>query len=80
MQDPDFAKRAEERRRSMTAFVARSWAQADAIGAALERRMTPEQRAEAVWGLTCELWSNGGDDGSQFRLDRSVARLERRRR
>lgn len=76
----EFEQRSLERRRSMTAWLARSKAEAAVRHEALDRSMPPAQRAEAVWTLTWELWSTGGRDGGQRRLDRSVARLERRRR
>lgn len=72
--------RARERRRSMVARVARSKGEAQAISDELEDALLPFERAEAIWALTCELGSMRGLDASEFRLDRSLARLERRRR
>ena len=75
-----FEQRAAERRRSMTAYVARSKDEARRYTETLDRAMSPVERVEAIWGLTWDLLEIGGHGGAQRRLDRSVARLEHGRR
>jgi hypothetical protein len=73
-----FEKRAAERRRTWSGVVARSPEQAEAVSRAADAAMTPVERMELVWELTLRMpW---GDDATEFRLDRTVGRVERRRR
>lgn len=78
--DDDYRERAELRRRTMTARVARSPEEARRFEREREAGAEPFQRAEAIWPLVRELTAMRGDDGSQLRLDRSLARVERRTR
>jgi hypothetical protein len=71
-------KRAAERRRTWFGVVARSPEEAEAISRAADAAMTPVERMELVWELTLRMpW---GDNATEFRLDRTVGRVERRRR
>jgi hypothetical protein len=76
----EFEQRAAERRKSMTAHLARSKEDAQKYADEFDRAMSPVERVEAIWDLSWKLWTAGGERGTQRRLDRSVARLERRRR
>ena len=78
--DDAYERRAETRRRTMTSQLAHSKEHAEQL--ALERTdgLTPNQRAEAIWDLVCELEALRGTSAAELRFDRSVARLERRRR
>jgi hypothetical protein len=82
MDQPDDATdaRAERRRSTMVARVARSPREAQAITDEFNAALEPSERAEAIYALTCELSALRGVDGSEFRLDRSLARVERRKR
>ena len=75
-----FEARAAARRETMTARVARSKEEAESIERALEAQLKPSERAEAIWGLVREPSAARGSDGSELRLDRSLARVERRGR
>jgi len=75
-----FKGRAEKRRTSMTAKVAHSKAEAAAFERARDREFSSSERAEAIWPLVCEMFLAQGGDPDELRFDRSVARLERRRR
>jgi hypothetical protein len=71
-------QRAAERRSTWQAFVAHSAAEAAAYERAQYAAMTPEERVATVWELTLRMpW---GEDAAEFRLDRSLGRVERRRR
>jgi hypothetical protein len=60
------------------AFVAHGPAEAAAIKRRIESALAPHERAEAIWLLVERMpW---GDDASEHRLDRTVARVERRGR
>jgi hypothetical protein len=48
MKDSAFLQRSEERRKLLQSRVARSKAEAEAAHDAMDRGMTPEQRAEAA--------------------------------
>lgn len=75
-----FERRADERRKTMTVKVARSKSEARAFELQRDRSLTPSQRVDAVWFLTCDLAAIRGLDESELRLDRSLARIERRGR
>ncbi len=75
-----FQERAMARRKRMFARVARTAQQRDAFEREREESLEPFRRAEAIWGLVCDLVALGGENGTQLRLDRSVARVERRGR
>jgi hypothetical protein len=75
-----FEERAAERRATMQVHVAHSRAEVEALERARERALPPHARAEAIWPLVRELWIMRGGDAAELRFDRSVARLERRRR
>lgn len=64
----------------MIVKVAHSKAEAIRFERERDRQLSPAERAEAVWDLTCDLFRMGGGDESELRLDRSVARVERRGR
>ena len=78
--DGSFKQRSAERRKTMTVRVARSRQEMEAFEVERERSLEPFRRAEAIWPLVCELEMMRGGDGTEFRLDRSLARVERRRR
>jgi len=80
MPEDTFEQRVALRRATMTARLVHSHEAADRVSEELERMIEPSKRAEAIWGLTCELARLQGLDESELRLDRSVARLERRKR
>jgi hypothetical protein len=66
------------RRSDWEAFVAHGPAEAAAIERRIDSALAPHERAEAVWLLVQRMpW---GDNASEHRLDRSVARVERRGR
>jgi hypothetical protein len=66
------------RRADWQGFVARGPAEAAAIKRRIESALAPHERAEAIWLLVERMpW---GDDASEHRLDRTVARVERRGR
>lgn len=75
-----FENRAKLRRSTMTVKVARSREEREAFERERESLLLPHERAEAIWGLVTELMALRGSDGSELRLDRSFARLERRGR
>jgi hypothetical protein len=71
-------KHAAERRRTWTGVVVHSAKEAEAISRAENAAMSPAERVELVWQLTLRMpWR---DDATEFRLDRTVGRVERRRR
>jgi hypothetical protein len=73
-----FEERAKARRASWRGYVARSAEEAARLEREIEASLTGAERVEAIWGLVLRMpW---GDDASEYRLDRSVARVERRRR
>jgi len=72
-----YANRVAMRRVTWYGFVARSPEEFERIKHDLDRSMTPSQRAETIWELVTRMpW---GADASEYRLDRTVARVERRR-
>ena len=78
--DDAFSERAIVRRRTMVARVARSREEAVALERERDAAMSAAERVEAIWALVCELEAIRGGDGTELRLDRSLGRLERRRR
>jgi hypothetical protein len=78
--DAAFERRSAQRRQSMDARIARSKEEAEVLARERENALPPFERAEAIWGLLRDLATIRGSDGSEFRLDRSVARVERRTR
>ena len=62
---------------AMTAKVARSREELAVIERARERALLPLERAEAIWGLVCDLIALREGDGTELRLDRSLARVKR---
>jgi hypothetical protein len=64
----------------MTARVARSKDEVVAFEAERDEQLLPHERVESIWALVCEIDRIRGGDGTELRFDRSVARLERRRR
>jgi hypothetical protein len=73
-----FEERAAERRRTWSGVVVRSAEEAEAISRAADAAMTPVERMELVWELTLRMpW---GDNATEFRLDRTLGRVERGRR
>jgi hypothetical protein len=73
-------ERAEERRATMVVKVARSKAEAIQFERERDQQLSPAQRAEAIWDLTCDLFRIRNGDESELRFDRSVARVKRRGR
>lgn len=78
--DKGFQERARRRRQGMSARLARTGEQRDAFEGEREGALEPFRRAEAVWSLVCDLEALRGENGAQLRLDRSLARVERRGR
>ncbi len=78
--DESFEARANDRRDTMIARVARSPEEVRRFERERERSLQPHERAELIWQLTCELAVRRGTDAPQPRLDRSLARVERRGR
>jgi hypothetical protein len=78
--DGSYRARADARRKVMVARVARSPREREDLEFERESAVEPFRRAEAIWTLVCDLTSLRGDDGSKLRLDRSLARIERRGR
>jgi hypothetical protein len=71
-------QRAEARRATWSGIVARSAAEAEAIKRAHDEATTPAARVEAIWQLVLRVpW--GDSDAAEYRLDRSLGRVERRR-
>jgi hypothetical protein len=75
--DPDFARRAEERRKRATERVFRSHAEADAAEDDWLDATTPAQRLAAVWELALEYEAWSGIRADQRGLQGSVARVRR---
>lgn len=73
-----FEQRAQRRRATWTGFLARSPDQLAAFERNAIRAMAPEERVAAIWGLVLAM--PGRNDAAEYRLDRSLARLERRKR
>jgi hypothetical protein len=70
--------RAAVRRVTWTGAVARSYGEADEIKREIESAIPAHERAEMIWQLTLRMqW---GNNAAEYRLDRSVARVERRGR
>ena len=61
----------------MVAKVARSREEVDRLERERDSLQAPHERAEAIFSLICGLIAPG-TDASEFRLDRSIARVERR--
>ncbi len=78
--DKAFQERAWRRRQGMSARLARTREQRDAFETKREEALEPFRRAEAIWSLVCDVEALRGENGAQLRLDRSLARVERRRR
>ena len=73
-----FEERATARRAGWRGYVARSAAEAARYEREIDAALTGAERVEAIWDLVLRMpW---GNDASEYRLDRSVARVERRRR
>jgi hypothetical protein len=68
--------RALVRRATWTGFVARSNAEAEAYERRIESTLSPLERVEAIWELVLRM--SWGNDAAEYRLDRSVDRVERR--
>lgn len=75
-----FEERSKHRRETMSGHVAHSKLEARALERAREQSLEPYERAEAIWGLVCDLVAARGSDGAELRLDRSLGRVERRGR
>ena len=73
-----FESRAAVRRATWTGTVARSFREDDELRRTAENKIPPHERVEAIWQLVLRM--PGGDDAAEYRLDRSVARVERRGR
>ena len=72
-----FEARAQRRRATWTGIVAHAPAEAAAFERAAAEAVPPAQRAEAIWELVLRMpW---GTDATEYRLDRSVGRVQRRR-
>jgi hypothetical protein len=71
-------ERAAERRATWTGFLARSFEEAAAYKRAEDEAIPPHMRAEMIWELVTRMPGRG--DASEFRLDRTVGRVERRGR
>jgi len=78
--DEAYERRAAERRAEMVAFLAHSKSEIEAAEARIDAQLTPEERPVAIWSLVCQLSTLRGIDAAELRLDRSLARIERRRR
>lgn len=66
------------RRQEMSARIARTREQRHAFESEREKTLEPFRRAEAIWSLVCDVEALRGENGAQLRLDRSLARVERR--
>jgi len=75
-----FNARSAARHATMTGKIARSKAEARILERERSRQLSPAQRVEAIWALTCDLYTIRNGDEFELRLDRSLARVERRRR
>jgi hypothetical protein len=76
--DEAYERRAAERRATWRGTVAHSFDEAEAISRAGDRELSPSERVELIWTLVQRMpW---GNNASQFRLDRTLGRIERRRR
>ena len=78
--DDAFKKRAAMRRGSMVVGLARSPEERRMLEFEREQAVEPFRRAELIWPLVCDLSALRGEDGTELRLDRSFARVERRGR
>ena len=76
----NFEERAKERRATLTARIARSPQEAAALERDRENALLPFERAEAIWSVVRDLTAARGNDGSELRLNRSLARVKRRGR
>jgi hypothetical protein len=72
-----YGERAIERQKTMVAKVARSREEVALLERERDAVQAPHERAEAIFSLTCGLMARG-TDASEFRLDRSIAHVERR--
>jgi len=75
--DEAFQRRAQDRRETMIARVARSRQERELLEYERDASLEPFRRAEAIWPLVCELAALKGDDATELRLDRSTAGVER---
>jgi hypothetical protein len=75
--DPDFARRAAERRRTWAGGVARSAQEMALADLDFWLAASPAQRLEGLTALLTELHHLGGHDGPFPRLDRSVGGVRR---
>ena len=78
--DDSFVKRANERRSTWTGYVARSFDEAAAHKRSIDDAIPCSERVELVWALVCAQTETWGSDASEYRLDRTLARVERGRR
>ncbi|MBI3183494.1 MAG: hypothetical protein HYZ28_15255 [Myxococcales bacterium] len=69
--------RREERKRGFSRVV-RLGQDDGSFDAEFWSRLTPEQRLELIWDMTREAMAMKGIDEHQLRLQRSIARVERR--
>jgi hypothetical protein len=68
-------ERAAARRASWVGIVAHSFREAEDLKRAAYDAIPPHERAEAIWELVMRMpW---GDDATEYRLDRTVARVKR---
>ena len=70
-----FEARGAARRASWPGIVARSYQEAAKVKCVAQQAIPPHERAEAIWQLV--LRTAWGDDAAEYRLDRSVACVER---
>ena len=71
-------RRAVQRRETWNSYTARSAEEAAAHERAQEAATNPQERVNAIWELVLRMpW---GADAAEYRLDRSLGRVERRRR
>ena len=73
-----FEKRAAARRVLWSGAVARSPEEAAAFERAADRKIPPSERVGMIWELVLRM--DWGEHAREYRLDRSLGRVERRRR
>jgi hypothetical protein len=71
--------RARKRRETWTGHLSHSFAEAAGYEREEDEKIPPHERAEMIWQLVLQ-WPAKGDHASEFRLDRTFGRIERRRR
>lgn len=64
--------------RGITVQKARVGPEADRIDREFWSRMSPDERVEAAWELSLELWRFKGWDAAEQRLHRAATRVIRR--